>query len=256
MTQKLALVIGGTSGLGRAISLALSEDHSLAISYRDNHIKADALLKEIQGRRGTKPNIFSHPLKTSNDVPLLFEAIRAQYGRGPDIMVYGVGGKYERGLLVQRDKESLRRIIEEGLLFFIEACQEALPSMYARGWGRIIALGSAFSSHPVKGHPSDYVAANAGIEGFVRSLALEVASRGITANVVAPGIVDTPSMSTFLSQIKTANHGKLPRKFFPTGKTVEADDIGQLVRYLCSDVARSITGTVIEVDGASRFCGG
>ena len=126
-------------------------------------------------------------------------------------------------------------------------CQLALKSMYGKRYGRIVNLSSISAIYAKRSQVS-YAAAKAGIIGFTKALALEVAHRGITVNTVAPGLIRTPMTSGIINYLEKASPREISRHI-PAGYIGEPEDVGSLIAFLCSDAARYITGSVITVDG-------
>jgi len=126
-------------------------------------------------------------------------------------------------------------------------CQLALKSMYGKRYGRIVNLSSISGFYAKRGQVN-YAAAKAGIIGFTKTLALEVAHRGITVNTVAPGLIKTPMTSHIVQYLENSS-GKEIGRHIPAGFIGEPGDIGPLIAFLCSDDARYITGTLLTVDG-------
>jgi 3-oxoacyl-[acyl-carrier protein] reductase len=136
-------------------------------------------------------------------------------------------------------------MIQEHLVVPMALTQLAVKAMYREKWGRVINVSSVSAKYFKKGQVN-YAAAKSGLEGFSRCLALEVAHRGVTVNVLAPGLIETPMTA---EMIRSLENEKLLKKKIPAGRVGRPEDVGSLVQYLCSDSASYMTGTVLTLDG-------
>jgi NAD(P)-dependent dehydrogenase (short-subunit alcohol dehydrogenase family) len=144
------------------------------------------------------------------------------------------------------DFAEFQATVSEHLIITAAMCQIALKPMYKEKSGRIINLSSISGNYAKRGQTS-YAAAKAGIEGLTRTLALEVAHRGITVNAIAPGLIETPMTKDILEKIQSTEGGVRGR--IPAGRTGQPEEVGALVAFLCSPDAAYITGTVVTIDG-------
>jgi NAD(P)-dependent dehydrogenase (short-subunit alcohol dehydrogenase family) len=184
-------------------------------------------------------------LRSYEDSRRLVETVEAEFGRTPSVLVHAAGG-IEDALFLNSDFAIQEERIHEHLVVGMALCHLVLRPMYRKRFGRIVNI-SSITAHRVKRGQCGYAAAKAGLEGFTRALALEVAHRGVTVNAVAPGLIDTPLVRDFVSRLVAAN-GDLHR-VIPMGSIGRPEDVAYLVRFLCSDQARYITGAVYSVDG-------
>lgn len=241
-----ALITGGTSGIGLGIARALVDDYDLVLAYARNKTRAQAALAELQARDiGSRVRLMEQELSTGKDAQALFERACEEFGDGggPSVLVNSAG-RIDDGLAMALEFEALERTVQEHLLVSMALCQAALKPMYKAKFGRIINL-SSISAHYSKRGQSAYAAAKGGIEAFTRTLALEVAHRGVTVNAIAPGLIATPMTEKLLE-------GFAPQELrsrIPAGYAGEPEDVGALARFLCSREARYITGAVIPIDG-------
>jgi 3-oxoacyl-[acyl-carrier protein] reductase len=176
----------------------------------------------------------------------LYASVCDRYGASPSALVCAAG-RLRDGLVMQSDFATLRTAIEEHLLVPMALSKAAVKSMYKDRYGRIVFL-SSISARYVKRGQGGYTTAKAGIEGFLKVLALEVAHRGITVNAVAPGLISTPMTTDFIAHIKE-KEGEDFGVRIPAGRVGTAEEVGEAIGYLCSDAASYITGTVITIDG-------
>ncbi|UZJ37476.1 SDR family oxidoreductase [Prosthecochloris sp. SCSIO W1103] len=245
MEKRLALITGGTSGIGFGAAKALAGKCDLALAYADNHDKAQEALRQLTGSGG-EVRLFAGRLGGYDDAKQLFQDVVSGYGKPPEILINSAG-RIKDGFFMQTDFSVHEQLIREHLFVTMAMSQLVLKSMYGKRFGRIVNL-SSISGFYAKRSQVNYAAAKAGIIGFTRTLALEVAHRGITVNAVAPGLIKTP-MTTGIVQYLESGSGKEISKNIPAGFIGEPDDVGPLIAFLCSDEARYITGSVIPVDG-------
>jgi 3-oxoacyl-[acyl-carrier protein] reductase len=245
MEKRLALITGGTSGIGLAAAKALSGTCDLALAYAENHEKA-ADAKAILNDTGSMVKTFSRNLEGYDSAKELYDSVVSGFGKQPEILINSAG-RIKDGMFFQTDFSFHEKLLREHLLVSMAFCHLSLKSMYGKRYGRIVNLSSISGFYAKRGQVN-YAAAKAGIIGFTRTLALEVAHRGITANVVAPGLIRTPMTTGIVNYLEKAS-GRETGKHIPAGFIGEPEDVGPLIAFLCSDNARYITGAVIPVDG-------
>ena len=229
---KTALVTGGSRGIGRAIALELGRaGASVVVGYRAGRDEAEAVAAEIGGRA----------LQADVADPEAAKALVEKAG-DLDILVNNAGITRD-GLLARMPDEDWRDVIETNLSAMFYTCRAvARPMMKKRG-GSIVNISSVVGVHGNPGQ-TNYAAAKAGIIGFTKSLARELGSRGVRANVVAPGYVSTQLTDVLPDEAKVAMLAATP-----LGRLGDPADVAGAVRFLCSDAASFITGEVLLVDG-------
>jgi 3-oxoacyl-[acyl-carrier protein] reductase len=240
------LITGGSSGIGRGVALRLAPGHDLALAYASDEAKAAEALAEVRARHPeARVEAFQGLLSGERDCEALYSRACETFGRSPSILVNGAG-RLADGLFLSSDFQDTRRVLDEHLVVTMALSQIALKSMYREKSGRIVNFSSISAAYAKRGQ-ANYAAAKAGIEGFTRTLALEVAHRGVTVNAIAPGLIETPMTKTLIEKIQ-AEGGSL-RQRIPAGRLGSADEVGALVAFLCSPDASYITGAVITIDG-------
>lgn len=249
--RKLALITGGTSGIGLGIANALAQDHDLALGYRNNTNRAKAAL-ELLSNNNSNGKILSYAadLTAFKDAQLLVENVRADFGRTPDVLVPCAGIIRPSTLFVQSNFQEMENLIGTHLMVNMALAQMVLPGMFDRKFGRIVNISSISSNYMVRGR-ADYATAKAGVEGFTKALALEVAHRGVTVNAVAPGFIKT-NMTQHKLDESEERRLRITREI-PAGFIGEPEDVAQTVKFLCSDASRFITGQVIVIDGGQSI---
>jgi len=229
---KTALVTGASRGIGRAIAEELARaGASVVLGYRSGKDEAEGLAAELGGRA------------VQADVSSPEEAKRLVEEAGDlDILVNNAGLTRD-GVLARMSDEDWRTVIETNLSSVFYTCRAVTRGMMKRRAGSIVNVSSIVGVHGNWGQ-TNYAASKAGIIGFTKSLAHELGSRGVRANVVAPGYVKT-QLTEVLPQEATA----AMLAATPLGRLGEPEDVAGAVRFLCSDDASFITGEVVLVDG-------
>ena len=231
--KKNALVTGGTRGIGEAISMALKQAGYQVIANYGTNRAAAQVFSEKTGIPAVPFDVSSFE-RTSETIGLIEEEW------GPiDILVNNAG--ITRDFMAHH--ESWNEVLQANLTSCFNTCRAILPGMRERSFGRVINISSLHGQTGQCGQ-TNYAAAKAGMLGFTKALAMEVASKGITVNAVAPGMIDTDMVKIMPS---TAFETMLAR--IPMGRMGQASEIGQVVAFLAGEGAGFITGTTISANG-------
>jgi 3-oxoacyl-[acyl-carrier protein] reductase len=229
---KNALVTGASRGIGRAIATELARaGAAVVIGYRSGKEEAESLAAEIGGRA------------VHADVSNAEDARRLVEEAGDVDVLVNNAGLTRDGLLARMSDEDWRTVIETNLSSVFYTCRAVCRPMMKKRAGAIVNVSSIVGVHGNWGQ-TNYAASKAGIIGFTKSLARELGSRNVRANVVAPGYVRT-QLTDVLPDEATA----LMLQNTPLGRAGEPADVAGAVRFLCSDEASFITGEVLLVDG-------
>jgi NAD(P)-dependent dehydrogenase (short-subunit alcohol dehydrogenase family) len=255
LANKLAFITGGGRGIGRAIAMAFArEGASVAVAARTlKQVKAVA--KEVTAEFGVGCLPLRLDVRQQEWVKEAFETFRDHFGRGPDIVVNNAGVAKSESF-IKTDEPFWELHLNTNLGGTYRCTHAALPEMIERGWGRIINIASIAGK---TGAPyiSAYAASKHGVLGLTRSLALEVATQGITVNAICPGYVDTDMTSQGIENIvartgKSAKQAlKVLERMSPQNRLVTAEEVAALAVLLASDEGRGINGQAINVDGGT-----
>ncbi len=234
---RVALVTGATRGIGRAIALELDECGATVIGTATSEAGAAKITEALAGKgRGIVLNVTDAQASKQ-----AVEAVVAEFGR-IDILVNNAG--ITRDMLAMRlSDEAWDAVIETNLTAVFRLTRAALRPMMKQRYGRIINMSSVVGAMGNAGQ-ANYAAAKAGMVGMSKSVAREVASRGVTVNCVAPGFIETDMTAALPEDVKTSLQAQIPAARL--GKT---DDIAAAVLYLASEPAGYVTGTVLHVNG-------
>jgi len=229
---KTALVTGASRGIGRAIATELARaGASVVVGYRSGADEAGALASELGGRA------IQADVSNSEDAARLVDE-----AGDLDILVNNAGLTRD-GVLARMSDDDWRSVIETNLSSVFYTCRAVSRSMMKKRAGAIVNVSSIVGVHGNWGQ-SNYAASKAGIIGFTKSLAQELGSRGVRANVVAPGYVKTQ-----LTDVIPEEAREKMLSLTPLARLGEPEDVAGAVRFLCSDEASFITGEVLLVDG-------
>jgi len=241
LAGRVALVTGGARGIGEAIGHALAEQGAAVALCNRRAEAVGAVAKAIEAQGGQALSLVAN-IADSADIDRVITACLDRFGR-LDILVNNAGITRD-GLLLRMKDEDWDEVLAINLSGAFRVTRAALrPMLKQKGGGRIINISSVVASMGNAGQ-ANYVASKAGLIGLTKSLAKEVAARGITANAVAPGFIDTDMTAGLPEAVKQAYLANIPLGRFGT-----AQEVAGVVAFLASDAAAYITGQVIHING-------
>ncbi len=238
---RVALVTGGSRGIGRGIALTLGRARArVAIAYRTNKLSAERVLSELRSL-GTEGFALPTDVTDPARVAEMLDQVVRHFGR-LDILVNNVGN-FEWKPVFDSTFSEWHAILNSNLASVFHASKGVLPIMRRQRWGRIINLGAAGAERAFgQAKISAFAAAKAAVVAFSRSLALEEARYGITVNVVNPATMDDKELSLEEAQ-------RITDARFPVGRPATAQDVGDAVKFFASEEAAFVTGQVLNVSG-------
>ncbi|WP_093316072.1 acetoacetyl-CoA reductase [Sphingomonas jatrophae] len=237
---RVAIVTGGTRGIGEAISTALKAvGCTVAANYAGNEARAQAFT-ERTGIRAFKWDVADHEACAAG-----VAAVEAELG--PVDIVVNNAGITRDGTLLRMDYQAWKDVIDTNLGGCFNMAKATFAGMKGRGWGRFVNIGSINGQAGQYGQVN-YAAAKSGIHGFTKALAQEGAKFGITVNAIAPGYIDTDMVAAVPQDVLTKIVAKIP-----VGRLGEAEEIARGVVFLCGEEAGFVTGSTLSINGGQHM---
>jgi 3-oxoacyl-[acyl-carrier protein] reductase len=235
-----ALITGASRGIGAAIAFALAQaGHQVVVNYREDSASADAVVRRISGMGGSAVAV-QGDVSDPAAVDTVFDQAEKRFGT-LSVLVNNAGKRADQVFSVMAADE-WTQVMSVNLDAVFYTTQRALPKMTAARYGRVVNIGSVLGQRSLPG-TANYAASKAALEGLTRSLAVEVARRGITVNLVSPGLVDT-------DLVREVEHlHRAARTVIPARRAAAPSEIAACVRFLCSAEASYVTGANLTVDG-------
>ena len=237
---KIALVTGASQGIGRACALELAKHGVTVAAAARNHDRLNEVVQEITAAGG-KAEAFVLDVASEESIKSTVKAVIAKFG-AVDILINNAGITRD-GLLLRMRRPDWDDVLTTNLTGAFLLSQAVISSMMKARWGRIINIASVVARSGQAGQ-ANYAASKAGLIGFTKSLAREIASRNITVNAVAPGLIET-AMTAVLDEKQRA----AMMSVIPLGRAGSDIDVAHAVSFLASDAAAYITGHTLDVNG-------
>jgi 3-oxoacyl-[acyl-carrier protein] reductase len=241
-TPRICFVTGASGGIGRAVAVALAEaGHAqIAVAWSGNAEGGAQTCKEVEAAGATSLGV-AVDVADPKSVESAFKQVEAAFGP-PEILVNNAGITRD-GLLMRMSDDDWNAVLRTNLDGAFHTIRRATPKMLRARWGRIVNIGSVVGSAGGAGQ-ANYSAAKAGLIGLTRATARELASRGITCNLIAPGPITTAMTDALTEERRTELAGAVP-----LGRFGSPEEVAATVAFLASETAGYITGAVVPVDG-------
>lgn len=255
LSGKIALITGGGRGIGRAVAFAFAREGAQVALAARTASEVERVAAEIKDECGVETLSAACDVSDARQVERVFAHLAESFGRGCDVLVNNAGIA-ESAPLLKTDDELWQRHLAINLTGTFLCTRAALPAMIERGWGRVINVASIAGK---TGAPyiTAYAASKHGVLGLTRSVALEVATKGVTVNAICPGYVDTDMTTRALDKIEAktgrpaAETLEAIKRMSPQQRLVTPAEVAALALLLASDEGRGINGQAINVDGGS-----
>lgn len=239
--NKVALITGATRGIGKEIALELAANgFDIAVNYRSKQDGMDELKKEIE-KNNVRCEFVKADVANFEDCESMVKETIEKFGK-IDVLVNNAGITKD-GLIMRMKKEDFDAVIDVNLTGTFNVTRNVIPYMLKQRSGRIINVSSVVGVAGNAGQ-TNYSASKAGIIGFTKSLAKEVASRNILVNAIAPGFIDTDMTSVLSDAVKEGINAQIPLKRMGSPK-----EVAKVVKFLSSEDSSYVTGQVINIDG-------
>lgn len=241
MPERVALVTGGSRGIGRATSLALARrGFAVAVNYRTDAEEAKETLRAIE-MIGAEGMVVEADVRDSDEVETMFARVEDSLGH-LGVLVNNAGVRAD-ALGARMSLDQWRSVLDTNLTGAFVCTKRALRAMVRERWGRIVNVASVAAMRGSPGQ-ANYSAAKAGLIGLTRSLAREVARKNVTVNAVAPGLIHTDLTGSLTPEQRERLIDQIPM-----GRAGTAEEIAEVVAFLTSEEAAYITGAVVVADG-------
>ena len=240
LTNKIALVTGASRGIGKGIALALAKAGATVIGTATSPAGAEEISKYLNEIHAQGMGMCLD-IKDFASIPVFMTEVTEKFG-APNILINNAAITRDN-LFIRMKDEEWNDVINVNLSAAYQLNKACIKAMMKARWGRIVTIGSIVGTAGNPGQ-ANYCAAKAGVVGMTKSIALELASRGITANVVAPGFIDTDMTKSLSEDQRSAL-----LKQIPMGTIGNPEDIAHAVLFLVSDQAGYITGQTLHVNG-------
>ena len=240
--SRVVVVTGGSRGIGRSVALKFAEEKAriIVVHYDPDESYADETLDELN-RLGVEAESRKLDVSSFSDVDSFFKDVISRYEK-IDVLVNNAGITRD-SLFMRMDEKNWDAVISVNLKSVFNCTQAVIRAMVKQKKGRIVNLASVSGQIGNVGQ-GNYAASKAGVMGFTKSIAREVAGRGITVNAVAPGFIDTEMTAVLPEKVKQNFLLQIPM-----GRMGKPEDVAEAICWLCSDAASYITGQVIHVNG-------
>ena len=256
LQDKIALITGGGRGIGRAIALSFAHEGAQVVVAARTAQQVQHVAEELESTNPqTRPLALTCDVSDPDSVTKMFGAISAELGRAPDILVNNAGIA-ESAPFLKTDDALWRRVLAVNLSGSFYCMRAAVPAMLEAGWGRIINVASIAGKTGAP-YVAAYSASKHGVLGLTRSVALEVATKGITVNAICPGYVDTDMTAHAVENITNKTRMSAEdamaaiKRMSPQNRLVTVDEVAALALLLASEEGAGINGQAINVDGGT-----